>query len=292
MKEAIEKAGVLIEALPYIQRFRDKIVVVKYGGSAMGSGEGDLANVLTSVVFMNQVRMCPVLVHGGGPFISKELKRRGLDSRFISGHRYTDEQTLRVVEDVLIDGVNASLVAEINRLGGRAMGLHNRAFHYLHAQRLALQDPDGAEIDLGLVGHLTDVDAEIIQEVCTRGAVPVIAPLATGPNGETLNVNADTAATFIAARLAAEKLVLLTDVPGICADPDNPDTLLSTLTEAEVEDLIEREAIRGGMLPKVRACIAALDGGVKKAHIIDASTPHSLLLEIFTDEGIGTQIVK
>jgi len=292
MHEAIEKASVLIEALPYIQRFRDKIIVVKYGGAAMDNSGAELANVLTSIVFMNQVRMWPVLVHGGGPFISEELKRRGIESRFVHGHRYTDERTIEVVEEVLIGRVNVSLVAEINKLGGRAVGLHNRDHHYLHAVRLTMKAPDGSAIDLGLVGQLTEVDAEIIREVCARGAVPVIAPLATGPNGETLNVNADTAATTIAAQLKAEKIVFLTDVPGICTDPKDPGTLRSTLTEAEVEEMVKQGVISGGMLPKVKACIDALDGGVKKAHIIDAGIPHSLLLEIFTDKGIGTQIVK
>lgn len=291
MQEAIRKASVLIEALPYIQRFRDKIVVVKYGGAAMKDSEQELANVLTSVVFMNQVRMLPVLVHGGGPLISAELKRRGIETRFVHGHRYTDEQTVAVVQEILIDRVNAALVAEINRLGGRAVGLHNRDHHYLHAERLKIKEGT-EEVDLGLVGRLTEVDAEIIRDVCQRGAVPVIAPLATGPHGETLNVNADTAATAIAAQLKAEKIVFLTDVPGICTNPADDTTLISTVTESQVEEMIRTGVIKGGMLPKVRACIEALDGGVRKAHIIDAGIPHSLLLEIFTDEGVGTQIVK
>ena len=292
MKKAIEKASVLIEALPYIQSFRDKIIVVKYGGAAMDESGGELANVLTSIVFMNQVRMWPVLVHGGGPFISAEMDRRGIKPTFIHGHRYTDEETIKIVEEVLIGRVNASLVKEINRLGGRAVGLHNRDHHYLHASRMTMKAPDGTPIDLGLVGEVNEVDAEIIREVCANGAVPVIAPLATGPQGETLNVNADTAATTIAAQLKAEKVVFLTDVPGICMNPKDPSTLRSTVTEAEVEELIKQGVIKGGMLPKVNACISALDGGVHKAHIIDAGIPHSLLLEIFTNEGIGTQIVK
>jgi len=292
MKAAIEKAGVLIEALPYIQSFRDKVVVVKYGGAAIHDAGRELANVLTSIAFMNQVRMWPVLVHGGGQFISQELQLQNIESRFIGGHRYTDERTMKVVERVLIEQVNVSLVKEINSLGGRAVGLHNRDHHYLHAKRMKTIEADGSSVDLGLVGELTEVDAEIIRDVCSRGAVPVIAPVATGPSGETLNVNADTAATTIAAQLKAEKVVFLTNVPGICTDPENPDTLRSTLTETEVEELIEQGVIKGGMLPKVKACITALDAGVKKAHVIDAGIAHSLLLEIFTDKGIGTQILK
>jgi len=289
--EAILKAETLIEALPYIQSFRRKFVVVKFGGQAMDAG-GDLSNVLLSVVFMSQVGMFPVLVHGGGKRISEEMERRDLKPTFRRGHRVTDEAALAVVQDVLIDAVNADLVATIQRLNGRAVGVHPRGNRLLTAEPYRPPSEDGLPVDLGFVGRLTQVDTESLERLCQGGLIPVVAPLATDESGQVYNVNADTAAGDIAAHLEAEKIVFLSDVHGIMAEPGNPDTFLSTVSESEIEAMETGGVISDGMLPKVDACLTALKAGVRKAHIIDGRIAHSLLLEIFTDQGIGTQIVR
>lgn len=292
MQEAIRKASVLIEALPYIRAFHDKVVVIKFGGSAMDAG-GDLSNVLTSVIFMRQVGMKPVLVHGGGPAITAAMKARGKEPVFHKGRRVTDEETLGIVQDVLINEVNNNLVEAIRDLDGHAVGIHNANYRYLHGEKLFFTDKDtGEAYDLGYVGRATGVDADGIRQVCDAGAVPVIAPLASDERGQAFNVNADAAAACIAIDLDAEKLVFLSDVHGIRIDPGDETTTASTLDEPEIEALIASGIISGGMLPKVEACLRAIGAGVRKAHIIDGSMPHSLLLEIFTDAGIGTQIIK
>lgn len=291
MEAAIKKAGVLIEALPYIQSFHNKIIVVKFGGSAMDVG-GDLSNLLTSLVFMSQVGMRPVLVHGGGPMISAEMKRRGKEPVFVKGRRVTDEETLEIAESVLIEQVNRELAESIWKLGGRSVGMHVRQHGCLYAQKLFLTDDDGVTFDLGFVGRVTSIDADRIRSFCDAGIVPVIAPLAKEDTGNTLNVNADSAASVVAAQLSAEKIVFVADVHGIMADPSDRNSLLSSANEEQIADLIERGVISGGMQPKVEACLEAIAAGVRKAHIIDGNIPHSLLLEIFTDKGIGTEIVR
>ena len=293
MKEAIQKASVLIEALPYIRSFHDKVVVVKYGGSAI---EDDvLHKVLLGVAFMCQVGMRPVLVHGGGKFITHELERHGIETKFIHGQRVTDEATLGVVEEVLIDKINRKLVETILEFGSKAVSLTSRDERCIRAERMTISEADGPDqhgASLGFVGRVTGADTEQILAATEDRTVPVIAPLATGPDGETLNCNADSVAAVVAGDLRAEKLVLLTDVPGILVPgADGKEELLSTATEAEVEDLIREQHISGGMMPKVKACIRALDAGVRKAHIIDGRIPHALLLEIFTNKGIGTEIL-
>jgi len=288
MKEAIEKAAILVEALPYIRSFHDTVIVVKYGGSTID--DDALHKVLLSVAFMSQVGMRPVLVHGGGRFITQALEQEGIESRFVHGQRVTDARTLPVVESVLVDRVNRKLVETILEFGSRAVSLTSRAARCVRAERMILSDPAGRAPDLGFVGRATGADAEAI--LTEDHTVPVIAPLATGPAGETLNCNADSVAAVVAGDLAAEKLVLLTDVPGILIPgPDGEPRLVPTATEPEVERWIAAGHIAGGMLPKVRACLEALAAGVRKAHIIDGSIPHALLLEIFTNEGIGTQIL-
>jgi acetylglutamate kinase len=291
LKTAIKKAGVLIEALPYIQSFHNKIVVVKFGGSAMDVG-GDLSNLLTSLVFMSQVGMRPVLVHGGGPMISAEMKRRGKEPVFVKGRRVTDEETLEIAESVLIEKVNRLLVESIWKLGGRSVGMHVRQHGCLYAEKLFLTDEDGVTFDLGLVGRVANIDADRVHSFCDAGIVPVIAPLGKDDAGNTLNVNADTAASVVAAQLGAEKIVFVADVHGIMADRSDRASLLSSVNEEQIADLIARGVISGGMQPKVEACLEAIRAGVKKAHIIDGNIPHSLLLEIFTDKGIGTEIVQ
>ena len=292
MKEAIRKASVLIEALPYIRQFDDKIVVIKLGGSAMDPGR-DLSNVLLSVIFMSQVGMKPVLVHGGGPAISAAMEAQGKEPVFVHGRRVTDAETLAIVEDVLINEINNNIIEAIRELGGRAVGIHNTNYHYLHAEKLSFVDPiNGESCDLGLVGKIVNIDVTGILTVCDSGFVPVIAPLATDASGQTLNVNADAAASRIAIQLDAEKIVFLSDVHGILLRPGDPDSMASTLDEEQIEQFIKDGTISGGMVPKVEACLSTIQGGVRKAHIIDGAMPHSLLLEIFTDAGVGTQIIK
>lgn len=290
MKDAISKARVLIEALPYVQRFAGKIFVIKIGGAAIAGGGS--ADTFQDIVFLQQVGIRPVIVHGGGPLISQELEASGRESRFIQGHRYTDQETMRLVEKVLIGQVNVDIVNSINAGGGRAQGLHRHFHNPLMGVKKVLDGPDGGEEDLGLVGDVKAVDVEGIRRVCETGVAPVIAPVATGPNGEPLNVNADSAACAIGRALKAEKLVFMTDTHGIRLDPADEGSLASSLAEGKIKALIESGLITGGMLPKVRGCLAALDAGVGRAHIIDGRLPHSLLLEIFTDRGVGTMILK
>ncbi len=291
MKTAKAKAAVLIEALPYIQQFSGRVVVVKFGGAAMDSDE-DLSNVLLSVVFLSQVGIRPVLVHGGGPFITGAMKEAGKDAQFVRGQRLTDAETLAIVEDVLVSTVNRRLVAAIESLGGRGVGLHTRHGKPLLGEKLWGTDQDGSPLDLGLVGRVVAVKTEVVHNALEGGAVPVIAPLALGCDGTVLNCNADGVAWKVAADLKAEKLVLLSNVPGILRDAADEASLISHVTKAEVEQLEADGVISGGMLPKVDACVHAVAAGVRKAHMIDGRIPHALLLEIFTDSGVGTEIVK
>jgi len=298
MQEAIRKADVLIEALPYIRSFRDKIVVIKLGGSAM-EDDKELDGLLQDVVFMSEVRMKPVLVHGGGRAISEEMRRRGLEPAFVQGHRVTDAETQEVVVVVLGRRVNADIARRVAAVGARPVCLWqgmDEGPPLLRARRKTVPGtgPGGApeEIDLGFVGVMESVDSDRILPICAEERVPVIAPLAAGPGGETLNINADLVASFVAGALQAEKLVFLSDTHGVLRDPGDESSFAPTLTENELNALIEKGAIDGGMLPKVEGCVKALDRGVKKAHIIDGRIPHSLLLEIFTRRGIGTQVVR
>lgn len=290
MKDAISKAKVLIEALPYVKRFSGKIFVVKIGGAALAGGGG--SDTIEDVVFLQQVGIRPVVVHGGGPLISAEIRKCGREPRFVGGFRYTDEETMRLVEKVLIGRVNADIVSAINERGGRAQAMHRHFHNPLMGARKTLSGPDGEEIDLGMVGDVASVDIEGIRRVSGAGAVAVIAPVSTGPNGEALNVNADSAAAAIAGALKAEKLVFMSDTHGVKLDAEDEGSLAASLTEEEIKRHIASGVIAGGMLPKVEACLAALERGVKKAHIIDGRLSHSLLLEIFTDHGVGTMILK
>jgi len=290
MDEAIAKAQTLIEALGYIQRFADKIIVVKMGGSVMDDDRA-LRDLLTDVAFMNTVGMRPVIVHGGGKAISSAMEARGLEVQFVQGRRYTDQRTLTVVEHVLCNEVNAHIVEVIRSLGTAAMGLHTLGSGVLFGERLFLEE-DGRQIDLGFVGRVREVNARLLRLLCEADTVPVVAPLARDKTGQRLNCNADNAAGEVAAALAAEKLVVVSDTHGIRRDPDDPESLAPTLDEAEIRRMVETGAISSGMLPKVEACLRALDGGVARAHIIDGRFAHSLLLEIFSDRGIGTLIQK
>jgi acetylglutamate kinase len=248
--------------------------------------------LLSDVVFMATVGMQPILVHGGGKAISNAMKSAGIEPQFVQGRRYTDERTLTIAEHVLVNTINTNIVATINDLGAHAMGLHSLSSCALFAEQTRLEGPEGRKLDIGLVGDVYDVNAHLLRVLCAAGTIPVIAPIARDKAGRKLNVNADTAAGKIAAAVKADKLVMMSDTHGIFGDLSNPDTHLSRLTETEVQKLIDDSTIAGGMLPKVDACLTALNAGVGRTHIIDGSFPHALLLEIYTDKGIGTLITK
>lgn len=290
MEQAIEKARTLVEALGYIQGFADKIVVVKMGGSLMDD-PNVLRDMLTDVVFMNAVGMRPVIVHGGGKAINNAMEERGLEVQFVQGRRYTDQRTLTVVEHVLCNHINKDIVETIESLGSKAMGLHTLASGVLFGEKLFLEEGD-RKIDLGFVGKVTSVNAKLISLLCAADTIPVIAPLARDRMGARMNCNADTAAGEVAAALHAEKLVMVSDTHGIRRNAKDPDTMIPTASEAEIQEMIRTGVISSGMLPKVEACLRALDAGVKRAHIIDGHFGHSLLLEIFSDKGVGTLIQK
>jgi acetylglutamate kinase len=292
LKEAIEKADVLIEALGWIRRFRDRITVIKLGGSIMDDPNAML-HVLVDIVFMETVGMRPVVVHGGGAAISRAMDEAGIESRFINGRRYTDEATLAIVERVLAGKINQHIAQQIERLEGRAMNLNFDSTNVLYGEPLRLTDDDGQAIDLGHVGTITRVDRQVIENLCYAGQVPVIPSMCVHEEtGQKLNVNADTAAMAVAQSLGADKLVYLSDVNGVRVNKDDPETLIHTLDVATATELIESGKIDSGMVPKVEACLDTLDRGVGKIHIIDGRIRHSLLLEIYTNKGVGTQIVK
>ena len=290
MQEAIRKATTLIEALGWIQRFRDRYVVVKLGGSTLNDQQA-VDSLLTDVVFMATVGMRPVLVHGGGSAISSAMAAAGIEARFVEGRRYTDPQTLAIASDVLVGEICPGLVERIRQLGARSTGLHFGSENVLTASPLKVTTADGTETDLGHVGHVHTVDRDLLNRVCSTGTIPVIPSIALDENGHRLNVNADTAAAAVAQSIDAEKLVFLSDIPGILTDIGDPDSRLSHVTAAEVRELISDGTIAGGMVPKVQAALDALTAGVSKVHIVDAGMPHSVLLEIYSDTGVGTEIV-
>ena len=289
MKDAIEKAGTLVEALGYIQNFRNRIVVIKLGGAAMEGAE--LTALLTDVVFMEAVGMRPVLVHGGGPAISKAMKQKGIEPVFVKGRRVTDAATLQIVKDVLVGVINREIVEKIRALGARAEGISPDGNSSIQARQLIMKDEKGEPYDLGLVGEVTRVRTDMMRDFCEARVVPVVAPLGTDGNGQAYNINGDSVASEVAAALGAEKLVYLTDTHGIYTDPNDETSMASHLSEAQITDLVNRGVITRGMLPKVEGCLTAIKSGVRKAHIIDGRIEHSLLLEIFTQRGIGTEIV-
>jgi len=291
MKQAIPKAAALIEALGYIQRFRDKRVVVKTGGTLMDDPQAE-RNILTDVVFMATVGMQPIVVHGGGKEISQALAEAGFQTRFVQGRRYTDQRTLDIAEHVLCSRVNKRLVDTLNDLGTQAVGLHSLSGAVLSGERIFLTGRDDRRIDVGHVGRVTHVNAHLLKVLCQARSVPVIAPIALDKAGGKLNVNADEVAGDVAAAVDAEKLVIVSDTHGVRLDVNDPNSLASELSRSQIDRLIEDKVITGGMLPKVSACLRALAAGVSKTHIIDGGIDHSLLLEIYTDKGIGTQITK
>ena len=291
LEEAILKADVLIEALRWIRQFRGKVTVIKLGGSVLESPSA-MVHLLLDIVFMETVGMQPVVVHGGGAAISRAMTAAGIEARWVHGRRYTDQATLDIVERVLAYETNESLAQEINHLGGQARPLNFRTTNVLWGRRLELPGDDGQPLDLGSVGTITRVDHEAIRSLCESGVVPVIPSMCLTDDGEKLNVNADTTATAVAQAMKAEKLVYLSDVNGVRHDRDDPDSLIHSLTAAQARELIASGAIASGMIPKVQACLETLEQGVRKIHIIDGRLRHSLLLEVYTTTGVGTEIIE
>jgi acetylglutamate kinase len=292
MKTSMERAEILVEALPYIRRFYNQTVVIKYGGHAMVDGELK-DSFARDVVLMKYIGINPVVVHGGGPQIGSLLKKLGKESKFIQGMRVTDEETMDIVEMVLVGKVNKEIVGLINRHGGRAVGLSGKDANLIRAEKYYLsaekvKDMPPEIIDIGLVGKVKEVNASLIVSLMADGVIPVIAPTGVGDGGETYNINADLVAGAVASALAAEKLILLTDVPGVL---NREKELIHTMDEPACRRMIEEGTIEGGMYPKVKCCLKALRTGVKKAHIVDGRLKHTILLEMFTDQGVGTEMV-
>lgn len=291
MEKAIGKAAALIEAMSYFRQFRGKIVVVKLGGSVLD--DMDLQRkLLTDVAFMATVGIRPIIVHGGGKGISKAMNDAGLEPVWVQGRRYTDARTLNIAEHVLINTINKPICETLTELGVEAMELHSLSSCVLFAETLRLTGEDGRKIDVGLVGKMTDANGPLLKTLCGAGVIPVIAPIARDRAGGKLNVNADSAAGMVAAAVEAEKLVNVSDTHGIRLDINDPESTISSLNEEQIRKMIEQGTIGEKMFPKVESCMLALDAGVKKAHIIDGRIPHSLLLEIYTDKGVGTEIVR
>jgi acetylglutamate kinase len=292
MEKLIEKAQTLIEAMPYIETFRGKTFVIKYGGNAMVD-ESLKQGFARDIVLMHYIGIHPVIVHGGGPQIGKTMERMGKKPTFVSGQRVTDEETMGIVEMVLGGKVNKEIVNLINKAGGKAVGLTGKDGGLIQARKLKMtrkseETGDTEILDVGLVGEVTEVRPDALTVLEQGGFIPVIAPVGAGENGETYNINADLVAGAVAGALKAEKLILLTDQAGIL---DNDKNLIPTLNKKKVETLVQAGVIAGGMLPKTKSCFEALDAGCSKVHIIDGRVPHALLLEIFTKEGVGTEIV-
>jgi acetylglutamate kinase len=284
--DSIQKAQILVEAFPYIRQWYGSTVVVKYGGSTR-SGAEELKTTLQDIVLMKFVGMRPVVVHGGGKDITRLTEKMGIRSKFVDGLRVTDLPTMEIVEMVLGGKINKELVSVIQQLGGSAVGLSGKDGAMLEASRIRSKSGK----DLGFVGKVSKVNTAVLETLDREQFIPVIAPLGLGKDGHTYNVNADEAAGAIAGALKAEKLVFLTDVPGICKKKDDPKTLFSTVKAKEVPKLLKNGIISGGMIPKIQACLHALKSGVHKTHIIDGTLSHALLLEIFTPKGVGTEIV-
>lgn len=285
VRDLVEKADVLIEALPYIKRFRGKEVLIKYGGAAMTSPE-IRENVLNDLVFMNYVGIRPILIHGGGPLITSALKKKKIPTKFVEGLRVTDKRTMEVVAETL-EEINKEIVHDLNHLGARAIGLgHGNEILMVRKRHM-----EGG-VDVGHVGEVMSVNVMPLKELTEFSIIPVVYPVGVDSHGEIYNVNADEAAAKIAAAMQVQKVMILTNVQGILRNIGEPESLISSLDDVEAQQLIDQGVVQGGMIPKVKACITALAGGVRKAHVIDGRMKHSLLLEIFTDQGIGTEIVR
>jgi acetylglutamate kinase len=291
VQEAIAKAAALVEGMEYIRAFRERIVVVKLGGSVLDDPAAQ-RNLLTDVAFMATVGMRPIIVHGGGKAITRAMNEAGLEPVWVQGRRYTDQRTLNIAEHTLVYKTNVPICQTLEELGCNAMGLHSLSSCVLLAETLRLPGPEGRKLDLGLVGKVIDVNGKLLKTLCADGTIPVIASVAMDKAGGKLNVNADSAAGKVAAAVVAEKLVMVSDTHGIRRDINDPESWISSLNEEQIKEMIEAGVITDAMFPKVEACLMALEAGVRKAHIIDGRIAHSLLLEIYTDKGIGTEIVR
>jgi acetylglutamate kinase len=291
VQEAIAKAAALVEAMEYIRAFRGRMVVVKLGGSVLDDPAAQ-RSLLTDVAFMATVGMRPIIVHGGGKAITRAMNEAGLEPVWVQGRRYTDQRTLNIAEHTLVYKTNVPICQTLEELGCNAMGLHSLSSCVLLAETLRLPGPEGRKLDLGLVGKVIDVNGKLLRTLCGDGTIPVIASVAIDKAGGKLNVNADSAAGKVAAAVAAEKLVMVSDTHGIRRDISDPESWISSLNEEQIKEMIDAGVITDAMFPKVEACLMALDAGVRKAHIIDGRIAHSLLLEIYTEKGIGTEIVR
>jgi len=293
MEDLIIKAKILVEAIPYIQTYYNKIFVVKYGGNAMINQELK-HGVMQDIVLLKLLGINPVVIHGGGPEITQMLKRVGKQSEFFQGLRITDAETMEIVQMVLVGKLNKEIVAQLNLLGAKAVGLSGQDANLLVAQKTAPTLPEGFSgnvPDIGFVGEVTQINTTILEQLIGQNYIPVISSIGVGTDGMSYNINADTAAGELAAALQAEKLIMLTDVEGIFGDYEDKSSLISLLQIEQAYEMINQSKIEGGMIPKVEACITALQGGVNRTHIIDGRKLHSLLLEILTDQGIGTMVV-
>ena len=284
----INKANILIEALPYIQRLWGKTVVIKYGGNAM---KNDMLTqkILEDVTLLKYVGINPILVHGGGPEINAMLGRVGVESRFHNGLRITDDATMDIVQMVLAGKLNKNIAAHIGKLGGKAIGLCGKDAGLIRVKK---KPPLADGVDLGRVGDIVSINAKLLQSLCADEYIPVISSVGTDDNGDSYNINADNAASAVATALKAEKLIFLTDIDGVRSDPDDPSSLFAVLTTDQAMALIADGTIGGGMIPKVTACVEAIEKGVHRVHIINGTIPHPIILEIFTDKGIGTMFEK
>lgn len=292
----MERVNILVEALPYIKKFYNKKVMIKYGGHAMVDEEA-MASTARDTVLLKYVGMQPIVVHGGGPEITRSMKKLGKDPKFIKGLRVTDEETMAIVKMVLVGQINTDIVSQICLHDGKGVGLSGKDNKLIQACKKIhkIKDEETGEIeeiDLGLVGEIKKIKPEILELYTENDFIPVVSPIGIADNGTTLNLNADTVAGAIAGAMDAEKLIILTDVPGVLRDPEDPSSLIQRIHIDEIPALIEEGVITGGMIPKIETCVEALNNGVKSAHILDGRIKHTLLLEIFTKEGIGTMIYK
>lgn len=292
LAQGLDKAAVLAEALPYIRKFTGKTVVIKYGGAAMAAADLKDA-VMQDIALMKYVGMNPIVVHGGGPEVSNMSKKLGLESRFVDGLRVTDAATMEIAQMVLVGKTNREIVTHLGAQGVKAVGLSGHDGGLIRATKhIHLSVKTGEPVDLGFVGDVNAIDVGVLESLTGAGFVPVISPIGMGPAGESYNINADTVAGEVAAALKAEKLVLLTDVEGVRADKDDPASLLTRVTAEEIRGWMAKARIEGGMIPKLQCCLTALEAGVNRVHIIDGRVRHSLLLEIFTDKGSGTMVIR
>lgn len=287
MDKLIGKANILIEALPYIQRLNGKTIVIKYGGNAMINSEL-IRTIMQDITLLKYIGVNPVVVHGGGPEINKMLNLLNIESKFHNGLRVTDENTIDIVQMVLSGKINKDIVSQLNVLGGKAIGLCGKDANLIEVEKK--MPVDG--VNLGFVGEIKNINCKVLEILAKDEYIPVIAPIGVGPDGTSYNINADIVAGEIAAALKAEKLIFLTDIDGIRRNPSDPNTLISTISVSEVYELIDQGIIHSGMIPKVQGCIKAIEMGVNRTHILNGTIPHPILLEIFTDVGIGTMVTK